>query len=108
MAEYKRVMKAPGRQGDIIFSALVKLAALITLLLLGGIIVSLIIATVVVILFAAFVISLCGIYFGGLTGWQADIQTQFGSLLMPVPLRMNNFQFFISLTANIFERNIIN
>ena len=58
-------------------------------------IVSLIIATVVVILFAAFVISLCGIYFGGLTGWQADIQTQFGSLLMPVPLRMNNFQFFI-------------
>ena len=49
----------------------------------------------VVILFAAFVISLCGIYFGGLTGWQADIQTQFGSLLMPVPLRMNNFQFFI-------------
>lgn len=51
-------------------------------------IVSLIIATVVVILFAAFVISLCGIYFGGLTGWQADIQTQFGSLLMPVPLRM--------------------
>lgn len=56
---------------------------------------SLIIATVAVILFAAFVISLCGIYFGGLTGWQADIQTQFGSLLMPVPLRMNNFQFFI-------------
>ncbi len=45
MAEYKRVMKAPGRQGDIIFSALVKLAALITLLLLGGIIVSLIIAS---------------------------------------------------------------
>lgn len=45
MAEYKPVMKAPGRQGDIIFSALVKLAALITLLLLGGIIVSLIIAS---------------------------------------------------------------
>lgn len=56
---------------------------------------SLIVATVAVILFATFVISLCGIYFGGLTGWQADIQTQFGSLLMPVPLRMNNLQFFI-------------
>jgi hypothetical protein len=58
-------------------------------------IVSLIVATVAVILFAAFVISLCGIYFGGFTGWQADIQTQFGSLLMPVPLRMNNLQFYI-------------
>lgn len=45
MAEYKPVMKAPGRQGDIIFGALVKLAALITLLLLGGIILSLIIAS---------------------------------------------------------------
>lgn len=56
---------------------------------------SLIVATVAVILFATFVLSLCGIYFGGLTGWQADIQTQFGSLLMPVPLRMNNLQFYI-------------
>ncbi len=45
MAEYKPMIKAPGKQGDIIFSALVKLAALITLLLLGGIIVSLIIAS---------------------------------------------------------------
>ena len=43
---------------------------------------SLIVATVAVILFASFVISICGIYFGGFTGWQADIQTQFGSLLM--------------------------
>lgn len=56
---------------------------------------SLIVATVAVILFATFVISICGIYFGGFTGWQADIQTQFGSLLMPVPLRMNNLQFFM-------------
>ncbi|WP_159566221.1 phosphate ABC transporter permease PstC [Budvicia diplopodorum] len=45
MAEYKPVIKAPGRQGDILFSALVKLAALITLLLLGGIIVSLMVAS---------------------------------------------------------------
>lgn len=45
MAEYKPTMKAPGKNGDIIFSALVRLAALITLLLLGGIIVSLIIAS---------------------------------------------------------------
>ena len=56
---------------------------------------SLIVATVAVILFATFVISICGIYFGGFTGWQADIQTQFGSLLMSVPLRMNNLQFFM-------------
>ncbi|MDU7469759.1 MAG: phosphate ABC transporter permease PstC, partial [Serratia marcescens] len=41
MAEYKPTIKAPGKNGDIIFSALVRLAALITLLLLGGIIVSL-------------------------------------------------------------------
>ncbi|MBK5143825.1 phosphate ABC transporter permease PstC [Budviciaceae bacterium BWR-B9] len=45
MAVHKPVMKAPGKQGDIIFGALVKLAALITLLLLGGIIISLIIAS---------------------------------------------------------------
>ena len=41
MAETKPAFKAPGKQGDIIFGALVKLAALIVLLLLGGIIVSL-------------------------------------------------------------------
>ena len=45
MAEYKPTIKAPGKNGDIIFSALVRLAALITLLLLGGIIVSLIFAS---------------------------------------------------------------
>jgi len=45
MAENKPSIKAPGKHGDIIFSALVKLAALITLLLLGGIIVSLFIAS---------------------------------------------------------------
>lgn len=39
MAEYKPTIKAPGKNGDIIFSALVRLAALITPLLLGGIIV---------------------------------------------------------------------
>ena len=41
----KPTIKAPSQYGDIIFSALVKLAALITLFLLGGIIVSLIIAS---------------------------------------------------------------
>ena len=45
MAEYKPTIKAPSKNGDIIFSALVRLAALITLLLLGGIIVSLIFAS---------------------------------------------------------------
>lgn len=39
------MMKAPSKQGDVIFSALVKLAALITLFLLGGIILSLIVAS---------------------------------------------------------------
>ncbi|MCI2166432.1 MAG: phosphate ABC transporter permease PstC, partial [Ewingella americana] len=39
MAEYKPSIKAPSKNGDIIFGALVKLAALIVLLLLGGIIV---------------------------------------------------------------------
>lgn len=42
MAESRPTFKAPGKQGDIIFGALVKLAALIVLLMLGGIIVSLI------------------------------------------------------------------
>ena len=45
MAERKPIFKAPGKQGDILFSALVRLAALVVLLLLGGIIVSLIISS---------------------------------------------------------------
>ncbi|WP_294909534.1 phosphate ABC transporter permease PstC [Tatumella sp. UBA2305] len=45
MAEIKPTFKAPGKQGDIIFSALVKISALVVLLLLGGIIVSLIISS---------------------------------------------------------------
>lgn len=45
MAEIKPRFKAPGKQGDIIFSALVKISALVVLLLLGGIIVSLIISS---------------------------------------------------------------
>ncbi len=45
MAEIKPTFKAPGKQGDIIFSALVKISALIVLLLMGGIIVSLIISS---------------------------------------------------------------
>lgn len=43
--EYKPTIKAPSKKGDVIFSVLVRLAALITLLLLSGIIVSLIFAS---------------------------------------------------------------
>ena len=45
MAEHTTVIKAPSKRGDVIFSALVRLAALITLLLLAGIIVALIFAS---------------------------------------------------------------
>jgi len=45
MAEKLTTYKAPGTKGDIIFGALVKLTALITLLMLSGIIISLIIAS---------------------------------------------------------------
>ncbi|OAT30782.1 phosphate ABC transporter permease PstC [Proteus myxofaciens] len=45
MAEHTTVIKAPSKRGDVIFSALVRLAALITLLLLTGIIISLIFAS---------------------------------------------------------------
>ncbi|NBL89475.1 phosphate ABC transporter permease PstC [Proteus sp. G2673] len=45
MAEHTTVIKTPSKRGDVIFSALVRLAALITLLLLTGIIVSLIFAS---------------------------------------------------------------
>jgi len=45
MAVSKPTFKAPGKQGDMIFSALVRLAALIVLFLLGGIIISLIISS---------------------------------------------------------------
>ncbi len=44
MAATKPAFNPPGKKGDMIFSALVKLAALIVLLMLGGIIVSLIIS----------------------------------------------------------------
>ncbi len=44
MAGTKPTFKAPGKLGDLIFSALVKLAALIVLLLLAGIILSLIVS----------------------------------------------------------------
>ena len=44
MAATKPAFTPPGKKGDMIFSALVKLAALIVLLMLGGIIVSLILA----------------------------------------------------------------
>ncbi len=40
MAATKPAFNRPGKKGDIIFSVLVKLAALIVLLMLGGIIVS--------------------------------------------------------------------
>jgi phosphate transport system permease protein len=40
MAATKPAFNPPGKKGDMIFSALVKLAALIVLLMLGGIIVS--------------------------------------------------------------------
>ena len=45
MAATKPAFNPPGKKGDIIFSVLVKLAALIVLLMLGGIIVSLIISS---------------------------------------------------------------
>lgn len=45
MAATKPAFTPPGKKGDMIFSALVKLAALIVLLMLGSIIVSLIIFT---------------------------------------------------------------
>lgn len=45
MVKNKLNFKPPGKQGDILFGALVRLAALVTLLLLGGIILSLIIAS---------------------------------------------------------------
>lgn len=45
MAEKTPAFKAPSKRGDVIFHALVRLAALITLLMLGGIIISLIVAS---------------------------------------------------------------
>ncbi|EMM5119406.1 phosphate transporter permease subunit PstC [Providencia stuartii] len=45
MAEKTTAFKAPSKLGDVIFGALVKIAALITLLMLGGIIISLIFAS---------------------------------------------------------------
>nr|WP_314266545.1 phosphate ABC transporter permease PstC [uncultured Moellerella sp.] len=45
MAEKITAFRAPSKRGDVIFGAIVKLAAIITLLMLGGIIISLLIAS---------------------------------------------------------------
>ena len=57
--------------------------------------VAILFATVAVIVFSAFVLIICGLYFGGFTGWQVDIQTLVQSAIyIDLPIKMNCLQFF--------------
>lgn len=58
-------------------------------------IVAILFTTLAVIVFSAFVLTICGLYFGGFTGWQVDIQTLIQSAIyIDLPIKMNCLQFF--------------
>lgn len=58
-------------------------------------IVAILFTTLTVIVFSAFVLAICGLYFGGFTGWQVDIQTLvYSAIYVDLPIKMNCLQFF--------------
>src|SRR5471030_2390221 len=110
MAEYKPSIKAPGKHGDIIFGALVKLAALIVLLLLGGIIVSLFIASLPSI--EKFGLSFLwnktwdapNEQFGALVPIYGTVVTSIIALLIAVPVSFGIALFLTELAPNWLKR----
>lgn len=107
---YKVTIRTPGKYGDVIFGIFVKLAALITLLLLGGIIVSLAIASLPS-------IEKFGLSFLWNKDWDAPAQ-QFGALvpiygtvvtslialIIAVPVSVGIALFLTELTPNWLKR----
>ncbi|MBD2784620.1 phosphate ABC transporter permease PstC [Xenorhabdus sp. DI] len=109
-AERKRVLKAPSKNGDIIFSSLVRLAALLTLLLLGGIIVSLIIAAWPSIQAFGFAFlwrkdwdAPAGV-FGALIPIYGTLMTSFIALIIAVPVSFGIALFLTELAPNWLKR----
>lgn len=110
MAEYKPSIKAPSKNGDIIFGALVKLAALIVLLLLGGIIVSLFIASLPSIEKFGFSFLWSKTWdapneqFGALVPIYGTVVTSIIALLIAVPVSFGIALFLTELAPNWLRR----
>lgn len=110
MAEYKPAIKAPSKNGDIIFGALVKLAALIVLFMLGGIIVSLFIASLPSI--EKFGLSFLWTktwdapnqQFGALVPIYGTVVTSIIALLIAVPVSFGIALFLTELAPNWMKR----
>lgn len=110
MAEYKPAIKAPSKNGDIIFGALVKLAALIVLFMLGGIIVSLFIASLPSI--EKFGLSFLWTktwdapnqQFGALVPIYGTVMTSIIALLIAVPVSFGIALFLTELAPNWMKR----
>ncbi|PHM73147.1 phosphate ABC transporter permease PstC [Xenorhabdus kozodoii] len=110
MAERQTALKAPRKNGDIIFSALVRLAALLTLFLLGGIIISLIISSWPSM--QAFGLSFlwskewdapAGV-FGALVPIYGTLMTSFIALIIAVPVSFGIALFLTELAPNWLKR----
>ena len=110
MADNKPAQHAPGKQGDLIFGSLVRLAALITLLMLGGIIVSLIIASWPSIEKFGFAFLWTkewdppGEQFGALVPIYGTLMTSFIALLIAVPVSFGIALFLTELAPNWLKR----
>ncbi len=110
MAEKTPSIKAPSKNGDIIFGALVKLAALITLLLLGGIIVSLFISSLPSMEKFGFAFlwdktwDVPNEKFGALVPIYGTIVTSVIALLIAVPVSFGISLFLTELAPNWLKR----
>ncbi|WP_413736412.1 phosphate ABC transporter permease PstC [Sodalis sp. RH21] len=110
MADNKPALHAPGKQGDLIFGTLVRLAALITLLMLGGIIVSLIVASWPSIEKFGFAFLWTkewdppGEKFGALVPIYGTLVTSFIALLIAVPVSFGIALFLTELAPNWLKR----
>ncbi|WP_213993558.1 phosphate ABC transporter permease PstC [Sodalis sp. dw_96] len=110
MADNMPVQHAPGKKGDLIFGALVRLAALITLLMLGGIIVSLIVASWPSIEKFGFAFLWTkewdppGEQFGALVPIYGTLVTSFIALLIAVPVSFGIALFLTELAPNWLKR----
>jgi phosphate transport system permease protein len=104
------VMKAPSKYGDLFFSALVKFAAIITLLLLGGIIVSLFIAALPSIKTFGFAFLWGKEWdppadsFGALVPIYGTLVTSFIALIIAVPVSFGIALFLTELSPNWLKR----
>lgn len=110
MAYSTPAVRSPGKQGDRIFGTLVRLAALITLLLLGGIIVSLLIASLPSLQKFGFAFLWTREWdapagqFGALVPIYGTLVTSFIALVIAVPVSFGIALFLTELAPNWLKR----